>query len=95
MKIADKLFKKLGYTKTLETSGRVEYEKLEELCLGIKYTHKIAIIHKMDCYEFEGNALFMSYDPDLFDAKEIGNTNVGMSVKEMRACIRKWKELKW
>lgn len=44
--------------------------------------------------EANGKLLLWSYDPDLFDTKKIGNTNVALTFYEIKLFYKKMKELR-
>ena len=86
-KVADKKLMEVGFTKTSEDAYGVFYEREDK---EYKYIQVIAILHKKS-----GRHIVQSYDKNLFDTRNIGCTNVGMSAYELQWCYRKMKELGW
>lgn len=84
-KIADNKFKHLGFTKVEETTFGTYYERYNE---KYKFTQTVSILHK-----HSGRHLVHSYDKELIDTKGMGNTCVGMSYKELKACALKMKAM--
>lgn len=80
LKRADKMFKKLGYTKIYETRDFVQYEKHIE---QYGYTHCIDLGHKTAI-----PSIVQSYD-------KADEHMSGMNKFEMLAAIRKMKEKGW
>lgn len=90
---ADKKFAKLGFTKEVENDYVVEYSRKFQ---DFDFTQKIEISHKAHADKHDNcHCIVFSYDSELQDTKKIGNTNVGMSPKLMKACLAKIKEKKW
>lgn len=85
-KTADKKFEKLGLNKILETKFFIRYERKDD----IGFTQQIDIVYKNN-----GRHIVQSTDKDLWDEKYIGQTCVGITVPEMKLCIRKMKEKGW
>lgn len=83
----DEKFAALGYTKMEDTKFMVRYEKKAD---GFKHTKRIDICHK-----YSGRHIVQSYDPNLGDTKNIGNTCVGLTYKELKLCMKKMKEKGW
>lgn len=84
-KLADRMLVKQGFVKKEESNLYVAFVKQHE-----NYTQKIAI-----GYKAEGPAIVQSYDPNLFDDKNIGNTCVGLTAVEMLAICIKIKSKGW
>ena len=80
--IDDKLAE-YGFIKISEDKYGVSYKKY---CPG--YIHNVDILHKEN-----GRHILQSYDPDLFDTDGIGNTNVGLTYKELKLFTKKMKKL--
>ena len=87
LKLADKRLEKIGFTKVIENNYIVSYERKVPVD---NYTQRLDFCHKQN-----GNHLVQSYDKDLFDSKNIGNTSVGLNKYELKCCLRKLKELGW
>lgn len=85
-KIADKKFKKIGFEKIEENKYGVTYRRYNE---KYGFSQKISILHKAS-----GCHIVQSYDENLMDEKRIGNTCVGLTMYEMKLCLRKMKEMK-
>jgi hypothetical protein len=85
MKIADKMFEKLGYTKVEGSDFDIAYEKTD---------HKFGFIHVIEFgHKASGNHLVHSYEKAV---NTDGFTNsVGLTIPEIKAIKRKFKELKW
>ena len=92
LKKADKMFQSLGFTKTEENNFNVTYDCCSD---DGTYIQRICILHKSCGYDGEDYCIVQSYDPNLFDEKKIGNICVGMTLSQMKACLRKIKELRW
>lgn len=86
-KTVDERFAEIGYVKVDENEYLVEYHKFHE---GFRYTQVLCIIYKES-----GNHIVQSYDNKLTDVKKIGNTCVGMTMKEMKLCLKKMKQKRW
>jgi len=84
--IDDKL-EDIGLIKVRDNEHIVSYERVNTL-LG--YTHTIDILHKNN-----GKHIVQSYDRNLFDAKKIGNTCVGMTYQELKLITKKMKQKGW
>ena len=53
-----------------------------------KYTHTVSILRKSS-----GSHILQSYDADLFDTKNIGNTSVGLTGYEMKLFLKKMRKM--
>lgn len=82
-----------------EKLANIGFEKIKENEYGASYSRKntkhnytqiVELGHKESGYH-----LCHSYDKDLFDAKFIGNTNVGLTMYEMKLFYKKMKEMDW
>lgn len=84
-KKADELFKDLGFEKFgKETEYGVSYEKKNN---EFNFTQILQICHKED-----GNNLFLSY---VYGSNSDGFNNcVGLTYPEMKAAMKKYRELK-
>jgi hypothetical protein len=86
-KSIDKKFAELGFIKIEENSYGVTYERTIE---EFNFTQVIDLAHKAN-----GRHIVQSYDKNLTDTKKIGNTCVGLSMYEMKLCLKKMKKLGW
>jgi hypothetical protein len=85
MKKADKMFEKLGYTKAEENNIIVVYTKpIPEY----GYIHTIEFCHKA-----RGNHHVSSYEEGV--NKDGFSNSVALTIPEIKAIRRKFKELKW
>lgn len=55
-----------------------------------KFVHRIDLMHKKS-----GFHIVQSYDPALGDEKGLGNTGVGLTMYEMKLCLKKMKQMGW
>ena len=78
---------KLGFKKLEDNEHHVRYEKNVEDC---DFVHVVMLLHRNS-----GRHILQSYDRDLFDEKKIGNTNVGLTYKELILFALKMKEKGW
>ncbi len=85
MKIADKMFEKLGYQKVEDSNILVVYEKTIQ---QFGYTHVIEFCHKRS-----GNHHVISYQRGL--NTDGFNNSIGLGIPEIKAIKRKIKELRW
>lgn len=83
-KSVDDKLEALGFAKEENEFG-VYYERQ---CNG--YVQQVTILHKAN-----GRHILQSYDPELMDAKKIGNTCVGLTYTELRLFAKKMKQLGW
>lgn len=81
----DKKFEKIGFTKIKEDKYGATYERKD---VKYNYTQVLDISHKAS-----GTHIVQSYDKDLRDAKNIGNTCVGLTYYEMKLILKKMKQL--
>jgi hypothetical protein len=86
-KTIDDKFAELGFIKVEENCYGVIYERTDEV---FKYNQVLHLVHKES-----GRHLIQSYDKNLFDTKKIGNTCVGLSMYEVKLCLKKMKKLGW
>lgn len=82
----DKKFAKIGFIKIEEDKYGVIYERYNE---NIKYTQVLTILHKAS-----GRHIVQSYDKDTMDENLIGNVCVGLSYKEIKLILKKFKQMK-
>ena len=81
----DKKFEKIGFLKVEENKYGARYERKNE---KYNYTQVLAILHKAN-----GRHIVQSYDKNLFDSKNIGNTCVGLTYYEIKLIKRKMRQL--
>lgn len=86
-KSIDKKIEKLGFKKVKDNEFVVSYERENK---KFNYTQVVDIYHKQN-----GNNIIQSYDKNLFDSKNIGNTCVGLTYTETKLFLRKMKLKKW
>lgn len=81
----DKKFEKIGFVKVDENKYGARYERKDK---KYNYIQCLDIMHKKS-----GRHIVLSYDKDLFDNKNIGNTCVGLTYYELKLIARKMKKL--
>lgn len=81
----DKKFEDIGFMKISEDEHGVRYERKES---EFGYTHVLTILHKKS-----GNHIVQSYDKDLFDVQDVGNTCVGLTYKELVLIAKKMRQM--
>ena len=86
-KTTDEKFKEIGFEKIEESKYGVRYERKVPV---YNYTQVIYLGHKAS-----GMHLTQSYDKDLIDEKKIGNTGVGLTMYEVKLCLKKMKQMGW
>lgn len=84
-KSVDEKIKEIGFVKIEENNHGVMYERKNS---KYNYTQSVDILHKDS-----GRYILQSYDKDLTDKKNIGNTCVGLTEYEMKLFIKKMKKL--
>lgn len=83
----DEKFKDIGFKKVTDDQYAVTYER---------YNGKGKYIQVLDiCHKKNGRHIIQSYDKDLYDRKEIGNTGVGLTYYETKLALKKMKKKKW
>lgn len=83
---ADKKLERLGFKK-VEDGVSVYYERYNK---AHDFTQILALVHKQN-----GHHIIQSYDKDLMDKKNMGNTCVGLTMYETKLCLKKMKEKGW
>ena len=83
----DQKFEKIGFVKVEESKYRATYERKVK---KHNYTQTLDLLHKAN-----GSHIIQSYDADLIDEKKIGNTCVGLTMYEVKLCIKKMKQMGW
>lgn len=81
----DKKFEKIGFVKLEENQFGARYERMDECHDYVQVLH---IGHKDN-----GNHIVQSYDKNLMDSQNIGNTCVGLSCYEMKLALKKMRKL--
>lgn len=86
-KTVDEKFYEIGFIKIKENEYGAIYER-DESHHG--FVQRLDLTHKAS-----GRHLIHSYDPNLMDEKLVGNTCVGLTMYEMKLCIKKMKKMGW
>lgn len=86
-KTIDEKFAEIGFVKVKEDEYGAVYERK---VFPYGYIQKLDLLHKAS-----GRHIVQSYDPNLFDGKNIGCTCVGLSMYEMKLCMKKMKQMGW
>ena len=86
-KTVDEKFEEIGFTKVDESEYGATYHRLNT---EYGYTQCLDLMHKAS-----GRHIVQSYDRNLMDDKKIGNTCVGLTMYEMKLCIKKMKQMGW
>ena len=86
-KTIDEKFEKIGFVKVNENEYMVHYQRQDK---DYKFVQALCLCHKES-----GRHIVQSYDENLSDAKGIGNTCVGLTMYEMKLCIKKMKQMGW
>ena len=86
-KSIDDKFKDIGFIKVKDDKYAVTYERKND---KFNYTQVVDILHKKS-----GKHIVQSYDKNLFDSKNIGNTNVGLNYYEMKLILKKMRKKGW
>lgn len=84
-KNVDEKLAEIGFIKIEENEYGVVYTRKNE---KYKYTHKVSILRKSS-----GRHILQSYDADLFDAKNLGNTSIGLTGYEMKLFLKKMRKM--
>ena len=86
-KTVDEKFAEIGFVNISESKLGVVYERRDN---KFDYSQIIHLLHKAS-----GQHIVQSYDPRLSDKENIGNTCVGLTMYEMRLCLKKMKQMGW
>lgn len=86
-KTIDEKFEEIGLEKIRENKYCANYERN---VVKYGYIQRVDLVHKES-----GRHIVQSYDPNLSDEKNIGNTCVGLSMYEMKLCLKKMKQMGW
>lgn len=81
----DKKLEKIGFIKVREDQYGAEYERKNN---KYGYTQCVSILHKKS-----GRHILQSYDKNLFDSKNIGNTCVGLTGYEIKLFYMKMRKM--
>lgn len=86
-KTTDEKFAELGFVKRTENEYGACYQR---------YNKKYDYMQILDLiYKQSGVHIVQSYDKHLSDAQGIGNTCVGLTMYEMKLCLKKMREMGW
>lgn len=86
-KTVDKKLEEIGFVKMNENEYGAFYHRTN---LEFNFTQALDL-----CYKESGKHIVQSYDIHLQDAKGIGNTCVGLTMYEMKLCLKKMKQMGW
>ena len=86
-KTVDERFAEIGFTKVSEDEHGATYHRVDK---EYGYTQCLDLMRKAS-----GRHIVQSYDTNLMDEKRIGNTCVGLTLYEMKLCVKKMKQLGW
>lgn len=86
-KTIDKKFAEIGFKKIEEGSYVTRYQRYDA---EYKFMQTLDLLHKAS-----GRHVVQSYDIHLMDDKKIGNTCVGLTMYEMKLCLKKMKQMGW
>lgn len=81
----DEKLEDINFIKVKDDKYAVTYERKIN-----SYTQVVDILHKRS-----GKHIIQSYDKDLMDKKDIGNTCVGLTYYEMKLLLKKMKQKGW
>lgn len=77
----------------------IGFKKIDEDCYGVMYEREVPefkFIQVLDLiHKSSGNHIVQSYDKNLRDTEGIGNTCVGLTMYEMKLCLKKMKKIGW
>jgi len=86
-KTVDEKFAEIGFIKLEEGDSFVSYAR---------YVKEYGYIQELHLQrKISGKHLIQSYDPELFDKKMIGNTGVGLTMYEVKLCVKKMRQKGW
>lgn len=83
--IVDDQLAKIGFRKVHEDVRRVHYERYDK---KYDYYHTVCIELRSVWNEFR----LQSYDEQLIDKKGVGNTNVALTIYEVKLFLKKMKQ---
>ena len=81
----DQKLAKIGFNKVYEDVRRVHYERYDK---KYDYYHTVRIERRSVWNEFR----LQSYDENLIDKKGVGNTNVALTIYEVKLFLKKMKQ---
>lgn len=84
-KSIDKKFEEIGFKKVSEDKYGARYEREN---WRHNFTQVLDILHKSN-----GRHVVQSYDKELMDVENIGNTCVGLTYYEMKLVLKKMRKL--
>ena len=87
LKSVDDKLADIGFRKVEDDYYHVRYERKNE---KHNFTQVLTILHKIS-----GRHIILSYDRDLFDVKDIGNTCIGLTYYETKLILKKMKKKGW
>lgn len=86
-KTVDEKLEEIGFVKCKEDQYGAVYERNDT---KYNYTQRLDLLHKAS-----GRHIVQSYDIHLMDDKKIGNTCTGLTMYEMKLCLKKMKQMGW
>jgi hypothetical protein len=86
-KTIDDKFAEIGFVKIEECIYFARYQRYNK---EYKFTQSLDL-----CKKSNGRHIVQSYDDELNDQKGIGSTCVGLTMYEMKLCIKKMKQMGW
>lgn len=89
-KSIDEKFAEIGFKKVREDKYGAEYERENKNHVYTPYIQSLCLLRKKN-----GKHIVQSYDKNLMDEKKIGNTCVGLTMYEIKLCLKKMKQMGW
>lgn len=86
-KTVDKKLQDIGFKKIKDDVYCVVYERENK---EFSYVQVLTIVHKKN-----GKHIIQSYDKNLFDIQNVGNTCVGLTYYETKLILKKMREKGW
>ena len=86
-KTVDEKFEEIGFVRIRDDEYGASYERKNA---KFNYIQRLDLLRKSS-----GRHIVQSYDTHLMDEKKIGNTCVGLSMYEMKLCLKKMKQIGW
>lgn len=86
-KTIDEKFAEIGFEKINENEYGVHYQRIDKV---FGYVQTLYL-----CKKASGRHIVQSCDENLTDTKGIGNTCVGLTMYEMKLCLKKMKQMGW
>ena len=87
-KTVDEKFEEIGFVKVAEDKRYYAHYQRDDKEYSFVQTLYL-------CHKASGRHIVQSYDENLSDTKGIGNTCVGLTMYEMKLCIKKMKQMGW